>query len=165
MGFADDAVDEGAGFDHRFQDLQFLIAVETVGEVQSTKPAKKPGGQGVGSPVANAGHDLMVAGNSARDQPASGDVPSNHLPSDFTHADLVATVADAKGDLAYFLTEVKYGPGKYCAFLSECKKMRGYSYARDLYKATSKGFELVSSSKKNSPVDVGVDKLIPLNLD
>ncbi|WP_153145308.1 hypothetical protein [Dechloromonas sp. H13] len=76
-----------------------------------------------------------------------------------------APILDAKGDLAYFLTEVKYGPSKYCAFLSECKKMKGYTYARDLYKATGKGFELVSSAKKNSPVNVDVDKLLPLNLN
>ncbi|WP_124380444.1 hypothetical protein [Ralstonia sp. SET104] len=65
-------------------------------------------------------------------------------------------------ELAYFLTEEKMVPGKYCVSSAECKVQRSYIYSRKLYKVNRNGFALMSSRTQQSTKDVSVEQIIPV---
>lgn len=76
-------------------------------------------------------------------------------------------LVNASGDSMYLLTEEKYGPGKVCltANPDTCKRIKGYVYARDLYKVTDRGLVPVLNKKKTTDKDTDIDTVIPLGLN
>lgn len=78
---------------------------------------------------------------------------------------LASILVNTAGDTLYLLTEEKYGPGKVCAFITDCKRVKGYVYARDLYKVTDRGLVPVLNKQKTTDKDLDIDTVIPLGLN
>lgn len=80
---------------------------------------------------------------------------------------IASVLVNAAGDALYLLTEAKYGPGKICATANttECKRVKGYTYVRDLYKVTDRGLVPVLNKQKTTDKDMDVDTVIPLGLN
>lgn len=71
-------------------------------------------------------------------------------------------IIDKNQELAYFLTEEKAVPGKYCFSAAECKVRKNYIYSRKLYKVDRSGFSLISSKTQQSTKDVPLEQIIPI---
>lgn len=67
-------------------------------------------------------------------------------------------------ELAYFLTEEKMVPGKYCFSAAECKIQKNYTYSRKLYKVDRNGFSLVASKTQKSTKDAPFEQIIPIGI-
>jgi cation-transporting ATPase F len=82
-------------------DADLLPAQDTIDQrphLDHDAQQRDPCCQGVGPPVADAGHDQVVRWHPTRHHAAVGDVPPDQVPRQLAHADLVAAVADANGD-------------------------------------------------------------------
>lgn len=78
---------------------------------------------------------------------------------------IASVLVNPAGDALYFLTEEKYGPGKVCLSAGSCKRVKGYTYVRDLYKVTDRGLVPVQNNQKTTDKDMDVDTVIPLGLN